>query len=150
MNMTPDQIALAAHLAAIKAKTLAWVAEDPKNRWACYPVEDVAHWEQYGVFSVAQYEHHNLVGTVYEQTRSVFGYKPDFGGLESLSTEALKKESEFLSRMYEQRKAEQRQARIERKLAKVKSKAAGKVEAAPFTLPAPQSGFPLSLFLTLA
>ena len=88
---------LLTHLTEIKNKTEAWVAEDPKNRWACYPVVDLAHWAQYGITTVEQYEHHSLVGEAFELTRSAFGYKPSWAGLDGMTNEALKAEIAFLA-----------------------------------------------------
>jgi hypothetical protein len=34
---------LAAHIAALNAEKLAWIAEDPDNRWTGLYVEDLAH-----------------------------------------------------------------------------------------------------------
>lgn len=94
-----DSAALLAHLLAIKAQILAWVAQDPQNRWACYPTTEVAHWNQQGIFTVAQYEHHSLVCNAFESIRSAFGYKPSWSGLDSLSNEALQAEIDTCSRV---------------------------------------------------
>lgn len=95
--MTNDQKALLDHLTAIKVKTEAWVAEDPKNRWAAYPAIDLELWANLGITTVAQYEHHNLVCTAFEATRSAFGYKPSWAGLDNMTNEALETEIAFLS-----------------------------------------------------
>jgi hypothetical protein len=97
--MTNDQQNLLNHLNAIKTKTEAWVAEDPTNRWACYPVTDLAHWAAYGITTVEQFEHHSLVGEAFELTRSAFGYKPSWAGLDGMTNEALKAEIASLADM---------------------------------------------------
>lgn len=106
---------LLAHLTEIRRKTEAWVAEDPKNRWATVPTEDLEHWEKLGITTVAQYEHYNLVCTAYELTRSAFGYKPSWVHLAEMSSEELRKEIDFLSEQCKlQIEDEKRQEELER------------------------------------
>ncbi len=88
--MTNDQSLLLAHLNGIKAGVEAWVAEDPKNRWACYPAVDLEMWASQGITTVAQYEHHSLVSEAFELTRSAFGYKPSWAGLNEMTDEDLR------------------------------------------------------------
>ena len=51
-----NYMTLAEHLAALNAKTLAWIAEDPTNRWAGLYTEDLAHWHEMDIFTVAQFK----------------------------------------------------------------------------------------------
>ena len=99
---------LLTHLTEIKDRTEAWVAEDPANRWACYPVVDLAHWAQYGITTVEQFTHYNLVCEVFEATRSAFGYKPNWGGLNQLSNTELQRELEELNTILERQMADER------------------------------------------
>lgn len=106
---------LLAHLAEIRRKTEAWVAEDPTNRWATIPTEDLEHWEKLGITTVAQYKHYNLVCTAYEMTRSAFGYKPSWVHLTEMSSEDLQKEIDFLAEECKRQiEAEKREEEAER------------------------------------
>lgn len=110
MNKSND---LAAHLAALNAKTQAWVNEDPKNRWASGLTEDLAHWAEYGITTADQLDHYLLVSDVYELTRSVWGYKPHWGHLNRLANPALLAELESL-RADAKRQAEEEEAAAKR------------------------------------
>jgi hypothetical protein len=54
--LTDDEKALIAHIDEQTRKTEAWVAEDPQNRWATTCVNDIAHWREYGISSVADFK----------------------------------------------------------------------------------------------
>lgn len=100
------------HIQSMNAKTAAWVAVDPKNRWAAMLTDDAAHWEGYGIRTVAELEHYLLVCEVFEGTRSVWGYKPDWSALNSATDEHLKKEAAQLVReANRQRELEEREER---------------------------------------
>lgn len=141
MNNTIDLAPLQAHLDAIKARTLAWVAEDPKNRWACYPVDEAEFWAKRGITTVAAFEHDSLVGMVFEQYRDIYGFKPDWAFLNSLSDEVLKTLSERLSKEHEANKQAVRENRWARKLQKRLRQLTHKAASSPITVPAPKSGF---------
>ena len=51
--MSDDQRALLAELKRLNAKSRAWIAEDPANRWSGILTEDIAYWSQSGINSVA-------------------------------------------------------------------------------------------------
>ena len=110
--VTNDTSALVAHIRARNAKTEAWVAEDPANRWAGLLVDDPAHWAAYGITTPEQFDHYLLVCDVYEGTRSVFGYKPSWAAINAMTTAELEAESATLSRMA--REDAEREAREER------------------------------------
>jgi len=115
MNNTSD---LAAALAARNAKTLAWVAEDPSNRWAMTLVEDLAHWAEMGVTTAAELDHYLLVVDAFESTRSAWGYKPSWSGLMEQSDAELQRTIEFnwceISEQIEREKAEEQRKLAER------------------------------------
>ena len=122
-TLTADQIALEAHLLAIEAKTKAWVAEDPKNRWACYPVIEAAFWAEQGIASIADFNHNSLVSQVFESTRDLYGYKPNWGALNACTDAELQAEADALSAEY-QRNADE--------------EARGKAKEASYLQPKPQ------------
>jgi len=110
MNYSAEQLALKELLESKKAEMEAWVAEDPNHRWGGYATTDLDHWESYGVRSVADYEHHTLVSEVFEITREVYGYKPNWGALNAMSDDELEAELESLTRSAElEREAEAKQ-----------------------------------------
>ncbi|MGA0875221.1 MAG: hypothetical protein ACO3Q6_08290 [Ilumatobacteraceae bacterium] len=112
MNNTSD---LAAALATRNAATLAWVAEDPSNRWACALTEDLAHWAEMGVTTAAELDHYLLVCDVFEGTREAWGYKPSWAGLMEASTEELQRMADSNSReIREQIEYEKREEQRER------------------------------------
>lgn len=80
---------LAETLEARNAATLEWIAADPTNRWSTLVVTDLAFWASCGITTVEQYDHYMLVSNVFEATRDAYGYKPQWGHLNALSTEQL-------------------------------------------------------------
>ena len=96
MHMT-----LAEHLAALNAKTLAWIAEDPDNRWAGLIVEDLAHWAEMGIHTVEQYERYDLETLVWDMYKDVTGIRPRHLDLKSMSLEELRAEADYLGRCIE-------------------------------------------------
>jgi hypothetical protein len=89
--------ALEQHIANINEKGRAWVAEDPKNRFAGMLVEDRAHWAQYGITTPAEFDHYLLVTDVYEAINYKWGYKPNWKDLNAKSDEELREELESLA-----------------------------------------------------
>lgn len=89
---------LAEFLAAKNAKTLAWVAEDPDNRWAGLLTEDLAHWAEIGIHTVAQYRRYDLETFVWEMYKDVTGIRPRHMDFKSMSDEDLQKEADYLMR----------------------------------------------------
>lgn len=76
----------------------AWVAEDPANRWAASSTQDAAHWAGMGITTVEAYNHYCLVCDVYETTREVFGYKPNWAHLNGLTTAELETQAAHLAK----------------------------------------------------
>jgi hypothetical protein len=52
-------------------------------------VSDPAHWAEYGITTVAQYEHHMVAETYIDVYKSVHGIKPRWVDFEALSTEEI-------------------------------------------------------------
>lgn len=86
---------LVAHLEALNAKTLAWVAEDPSNRWASTWTTDLEHWAESGVHTVEDFERYELETFIYEGTKDFFHYRPS--GLKDLTLEQLRERADRLS-----------------------------------------------------
>lgn len=130
LPLTADQIALEAHLLAIEAKTKAWVAEDPANRWACYPVTEAAFWAEQGICSVADFTKYSLVSQVHESTHDLWHYKPDWSALMALTIPELQAEADRLSAEYQRQAAE--------KALEDAEEARGKAKEASYLQPKPQ------------
>ena len=78
---------LAQHLANLNAEKLAWVAEDPDNRWTGLWVEDLAHWHEMGVYTVAQFKRYDNETMFWEMYKEVFGCRPRHVNLKDMSDE---------------------------------------------------------------
>jgi hypothetical protein len=92
MNFTDSQLELQAHLENKKTEVLAWIDEDPDNRWGGYPTTDVEHWAAMGITSVEQYERYNLEATVWDLYKEVHGMRPrhmNFAEMTNIQLEQL-------------------------------------------------------------
>lgn len=94
-------ITLAQHLANLNAEKLAWVAEDPDNRWTGLWVEDLAHWHEMNIFTVAQFKRYDLETLVWEMYKDAMGFRPRHIDFKSMSDEELQAEADSLGRMIE-------------------------------------------------
>ena len=92
---------LAEYIAARNAETLAWIAEDPDNRWAGLIVDDLAFWAEQGILTVKDFERHNLICTIWDLFKDVTGCRPRHMDFESMSNEELEREIDLLGRMLE-------------------------------------------------
>ena len=86
------------HIKAANLKTRAWVAEDPKNRWAGLYPEDVRHWEDRGIFTLAQLERDELITHIYEGHKDAYGTKGRHYDFDAMSLEQLKAEADSISK----------------------------------------------------
>jgi len=89
---------LMAHIKAENAKTKAWVAEDPENRWAGLYPEDEATWIERGITTVEALERDNLATYIYEGHKDAFGVKGRHYDFEAMSLEELRAEADYISR----------------------------------------------------
>lgn len=92
---------LAQYIATRNAETLAWIAEDPDNRWAGLIVDDLAFWAEQGILTVKDFNRHNLECTIWDLYRDVFGTRPRHMDFKSMSYEELERECDLLGRMLE-------------------------------------------------
>jgi len=70
-----DMNELQAHIEAQNAVTAAWVAEDPDHRWAGITTSDPAHWAEYGITTVYDYEMYMAVTEYQEGHKDIYGVK---------------------------------------------------------------------------
>lgn len=94
---------LAEHLAALNAEKLAWVAEDPDNRWTGLWVEDLAHWHEMDIFTVAQFKRYDLETLFWEMFKDATGFRPRHIDIESMSDEELQQEVNYLGEQISRR-----------------------------------------------
>jgi hypothetical protein len=92
---------LAEHLAALNAEKLAWIAEDPDNRWTGLWVEDEAHWAEIGVFTVEDFKRYDLIQMIWEMYKDVTGIRPRHMDFDSMSMADLEQEADHLARQME-------------------------------------------------
>ena len=92
---------LAQYIAKRNAETLAWIAEDPDNRWAGLIVDDLAFWAEQGILTVKDFNRHNLECTIWDLYRDVFGTRPRHMDFKSMSYEELERECDLLGKMLE-------------------------------------------------
>ena len=96
-----NDMTLAEHLAALNAEKLAWVAEDPDNRWTGLWVDDLAHWHEMGIFTVAQFKRYENETLFWEMYKDATGIRPRHINLKDMSDEDLEREINLLGRMIE-------------------------------------------------
>lgn len=89
-TFTNDQIALEAH---IEAQNAQWVAQCEENGATFYTttVADPAHWEEYGITTIAQYERHCLISSIWDGYKELNGFRPRFMNLDDMSMDQLRK-----------------------------------------------------------
>ena len=92
---------LAEHLAALNAEKRAWVAEDPDNRWTGLYVEELDHWAEVGVTTVAQFKRYENESLFWEMYKDVTGIRPRHINLKDMSDGELEREIDLLGRMME-------------------------------------------------
>ena len=89
---------LMAHIKAENAKTKAWVAEDPKNRWAGLYPEDEAHWVERGITTLEALERDELECYIYDAHKTAFGVKGRHYDFKAMSLQELKDEADYISK----------------------------------------------------
>lgn len=89
-------ITLAQHLSNLNAEKLAWVAEDPDNRWTGLYVEELDFWAEMGITTVQQFKRHEDETCFWEMYKDVHGFRPRHVDIKSMSDEELHKELDYL------------------------------------------------------
>ena len=92
---------LAQFLADKNAETLAWIAEDPSNRWAGLIVEDLAHWAEMGIHTVEDYKRYDLETLVWDMYKDATGIRPRHLDLKSMSLQELEDLANYCGRQIE-------------------------------------------------
>lgn len=97
---------LAEYIDARNAATLAWIAEDPANRWAGLCPEP-AHWAEMGITTVAQFVRNEMESTIWDLYKDVTGCRPHGIDFKSMSDEDLNKEYDYLLSRLESARADE-------------------------------------------
>ena len=95
-----NTMTLAEHLAALNAEKQAWMAAGP-DRWAGLWVEDLAHWDEIGVYTVEDFKRYDLIQLIWEMYKDVTGIRPSHIDFDSMSMEDLQQEADHLGRQME-------------------------------------------------
>ena len=90
--------ALLDEIKARNIKTKAWVAEDPKNRWAGLYPEDEAHWVERGITTLEALERDELECYIYDAHKTAFGVKGRHYRFSEMSLQELKDEADYISK----------------------------------------------------
>jgi|TARA_Y100000310_G_scaffold325655_1_gene389440 hypothetical protein len=112
------------HIKAQNAKTRAWVAEDPKNRFAGEYPEDEAHWVERGISTLAELERDELITYIWDGHKDAYGFRNRNYDFDSMSLEELKAESDRISNAVKEAMEEDRareKANIENLESRIKS-----------------------------
>ena len=96
MTFTADQLALQAHIEASNARFVER-CEAEGAEWYCTTVSDPAHWAEFGVFNIEQYERHSLISYISDAHKDAYGFRPRGENYYEWSTEALTEEADRLS-----------------------------------------------------
>jgi hypothetical protein len=87
---------LLSHIREINNKTLAWIAEDPKNRFAGIIEEDVAYWAEQGIHTAEDFELDSRRAEFWDFYKSVHGIRPRHLSVYQWDLETVTKELESL------------------------------------------------------
>ena len=118
---------LMAHIKAENAKTKAWVAEDPANRWSGLYPEDEATWIERGITNLVDFERDELATYIYDAHKDAFGVKGRHYNFEAMSLEDLRSEADYISRMVKEQM--ELEAEMEREAMRSFEEAVTKYEA---------------------
>jgi len=89
---------LTQYLADRNASTLAWVAEDPDNRWAGTYTEDLAHWAEIGVLTVRDLMRYEMECQYSDLHKDAYGFRPRGVNLSEWTYEELVEETDRMFR----------------------------------------------------
>ena len=96
MTFTADQLALQAHIEAANAKFVAKCEANGAD-WYCTTVSDPAHWAEFGVFTIEQYERQSLISYISDAHKDAYGFRPRGFNYSEWSIADLEAEADRLS-----------------------------------------------------
>jgi hypothetical protein len=83
---------LIAHIQNLNAQTIAWVNEDPANRWAGTLKDEPEYWAKYGITTVAEFDHYMAATELYEAYKYKYGFHPDYSRIKTMTIEQIREE----------------------------------------------------------
>ena len=96
MNFTQEQLALQAHIKADNEAFVARCKAEGATAWGV-TVDDPAHWAEYGVFNIAQYERYSLISYISDAHKDAHGFRPRHFDYDSMSMQELEKLADQIS-----------------------------------------------------
>ena len=94
MSYSKEQLELQAHIEAENTKLK---IEAEKNGGFCFTtVSDLDHWAEYGVYNIAQYEHHNAAMSHYDFYKEVHDIRPRWFDYSKMTVEQIEAEIQLL------------------------------------------------------
>jgi hypothetical protein len=89
-EFTADQIALEAHIVAENA---AFNEQCKANgaTWWTNTVSDPTHWAEYDITTIAGYERHCVISSIWDGYKELNGFRPRFMNLDEMSMDELRK-----------------------------------------------------------
>ena len=110
---TADQLALQAHIEASNAKFAAQCEVKGSNAYFT-TVSDPAHWADFGVYTIEEYERQSLISYISDAHKDAYGFRPRDYNYAEWTMAQLEEEadrlSEAVTRAIEAEKIEQNQA----------------------------------------
>ena len=88
--LTDREAALIAHIKSENEKTRKWVAEDPENRFAGLLLDEISHWRELGIDSVAELERYELATQAYDLHKEAYGFRARWDDIYNQKLEDLK------------------------------------------------------------
>tara|TARA_B100002019_G_scaffold286684_1_gene297536 strand:+ start:491 stop:1015 length:525 start_codon:yes stop_codon:yes gene_type:complete len=96
MNFTQEQLDLQAHIKSSNEKFVEECKANGATAWGV-TVDDPAHWAEYGVFNIAQYERQSLISYISDAHKDAHGFRPRHFDYDSMSMQELEKLADQIS-----------------------------------------------------
>ena len=78
------------HLESLNAQAQAWMDANPGD-WCSKWTTDLDHWAEYGVYTADDFIRHNLIASISDASKDLFGFRMRMDW-DSMTTEDLQKE----------------------------------------------------------
>lgn len=88
MTYSAEQLELKAYIEKSNEEFIAQAKADGAVAWGV-PMTELDAWAEYGVFNIAQYEHHQAAAEHYDLYKEVMGFRPRGMDYASMTTEQI-------------------------------------------------------------
>ena len=92
-----------------KAKTEAWVAEDPEKRFASSYTTDLEHWAGYDIHTVEQFQAWEMRTQLWDLYKDIHGIRPRWMNIDEMSDAEIKHETDLLFAEWDNQKEEEKE-----------------------------------------